>query len=216
VPFARRHPKSQQTEPSDEGPADELTPPEVARQPEATELGVEPSPKLHAGDEDGPERALESLTALHEKLDGVQRLLESRSGYEESMERSFKMLYEDLQEAQPNRVFELFRALYVDIILLCDRVEDLIDGEMEGDALRSVRDELLEVLARRGVEKIEVLGDEFDASVQRAVRRSPTSDRSLHGRVERRLRPGYRSSERIVRHQHVAVWGPREDTDSSA
>lgn len=150
------------------------------------------------------------LGSIETRLEGIADLLASRTGYEESMERSFKMLYEDLQAAQPVRLFEQFRPLYLDVIMLLDRVQDLLDDAASPEALQSVRDELLELLARRGVEPIPVHGDEFDASVMRAVRRRPTSDADLHGRVAQRLRQGFRFDGRIIRHEQVTVWGPSE------
>jgi molecular chaperone GrpE len=156
------------------------------------------------------------LGSIEEKLDGIAELLVSRTRYEESMERSFKMLYEDLQAAQPERVLEQYRPLYLDIILLLDRVEELLGDATVGGALQSVRDELLELLARRGVESIPESSDEFDATVMRAVGRSPTADVDLHGKVARRFRRGFRFDSRIIRHEQVAVWVPSEPASENS
>jgi molecular chaperone GrpE len=187
--------------------------PQPETPPPVPVAGVETSPPP-APDRDTT--AISAFEELHERLDEMTRLLMARSGYEEAMEQSFKMLYDDLQEARPDRLLEQFRPLYLDIILLLDRVEDLLDGETSREPLRSIRDELVELLARRAVERVTTSGDDFDPTVQRAVGRRPTDDASLHGRVAQRLRQGFRFGDRIIRHEQVAVWAPPEQAGNDA
>ena len=89
-----------------------------------------------------------------------------------------------------------------DIILLLDRIE-----RSEDETVRSIRDELLEILERRGVEVIKV-ASEFDPKLYKAVR-ATESEEITSLRVTHIVRQGYTLSGRVIRPAEVVVARPK-------
>ena len=94
--------------------------------------------------------------------------------------------------------FACIEPFLYDLIMLLDR----IDGA-EDELVQSVRDELMEILERRGVEEIHVT-DEFDPRLHKAVRVTESGEvDSL--RVAGVVRRGYTFAGRVVRPAEVIV-----------
>ena len=75
-----------------------------------------------------------------------------------------KQKNELIQTLTDGATFAFIEPFIHDIILLLDRIE-----RSEDEVVRSIRDELLEILERRGVEVIKV-SSEFDPKLYKAVR----------------------------------------------
>lgn len=73
------------------------------------------------------------------------------------------------------------------------------------DGITIARDRFLATLARHGVERLDLDGDEFDPNVAEAVAVEPVTDPGASGKVLRTVRSGYRLGERIVREARVVV-----------
>ena len=106
---------------------------------------------------------------------------------------------------------DVARPLLVDIILLIDRVEsNLPPSSTAGSAetqtlLATIRDELLEILARRSVEPVVCeQSAAFDPHVQRAIRVEPTSLPSEHN-LTQFVRRGYQADGQLLRPEDVVV-----------
>jgi molecular chaperone GrpE len=103
----------------------------------------------------------------------------------------------------------------VDVILeVLPIVDDLeralaaaADGE-SGDGLRAgvelIHRQLLELLRRRGVESLEVVGADFDPEWHEAVSYGPAGDRR-DGEVTDEIRRGYRIGQKLLRPALVRV-----------
>jgi len=103
------------------------------------------------------------------------------------------------------------RPLLVDIILLIDRVEsNLPPSSTAGNAetqtlLATIRDELLEIPARRSVEPVVCEQHvAFDPRLQRAIRVEPTSLPSEHN-LTQFVRRGYQADGQLLRPEDVVV-----------
>ena len=103
------------------------------------------------------------------------------------------------------------RPLYIDLILLVDRVEvSLLAASGAGKAaietlLATIRDELLEILARRSVEPVVCEpGAAFDPHLQRAIRVEPTALSADHN-LTQLVRRGYLADGQLLRPEDVVV-----------
>lgn len=93
-----------------------------------------------------------------------------------------------------------------DIILLLDGID-----RSEDETVRSIRDELLEILERRGVRRIEVK-PEFDPKLYKAVR-AVDSDEITSLRVTHIVRRGYTLDNRVIRPAEVVVARPKKTAE---
>ena len=99
--------------------------------------------------------------------------------------------------------FACIEPFLYDLILLLDR----IDGS-DDELVQSVQEELMEILERRGVEKIEV-ASEFDPRLCKAVRVVESEDAGAM-RIGGVLRSGYTFAGRVVRPAEVVVIKPKK------
>ena len=95
-------------------------------------------------------------------------------------------------------------------------IEGLSDSEHErrvAEGLRMVEKELLEVLGRHGVQRIDAMNKPFDPAVHEAVMEveSPAAERT----VLQVTRPGFTLHGRVVRPAHVVVAKGKKKGDAS-
>lgn len=160
--------------------------------------------------------------AVESELHELRTLVDERLRRDETKEGAFRRLYEDLEFFKQSATAYQFRPLYLDIILLMDRLEVLMGSHQAADpchaALASVHDELSEILARRGVSVSTTASDSFDPKLQRAVDVIPTDDGQQHHTVAQVLRPGYESEGAVLRPADVVVrrYAPPDTVDGPA
>jgi molecular chaperone GrpE len=128
-------------------------------------------------------------------------------------EEAFDRLYVEVEEVRQERGFQQVRPLFMDLILLYDRIELGIQQMSELEAsmpdvvqlLKSFRDELIEILYRREIETIVTPTTTFDRTLQQAVSVQPTGMEQEHNQVVRVVRRGFRYRNRILRSEEVIV-----------
>ena len=92
-----------------------------------------------------------------------------------------------------------------DLILLLDRMEKTDD-----EFVKTLYEELLDILGRRGVKQIEV-GKEFDPRYHNAVQVEEVNDDSITKmEIKRIVRNGYILSNKVIRYAEVVVVKPKE------
>lgn len=101
-------------------------------------------------------------------------------------------------------VAELIEAVD-DLDLALSHARDVPEAAALSDGVALARSRFLAVLARHGVERVDVDGLPFDPDVAEAVRVDPVGEPERSGAVTETLRPGYRLGERIIRPARVAV-----------
>ena len=117
-----------------------------------------------------------------------------------------KQKNELIQTLTDGATFAFIEPFIHDIILLLDRIE-----RSEDEVVRSIRDELLEILERRGVE-VSKVSSEFDPKLYKAVR-SFESDKATELQVTQIVRKGYMISGKVIRHAEVVVIRPPKKPD---
>lgn len=137
----------------------------------------------------------------------IRDLIAERLKYDKTKEHAFERLYEELDAHKKNKEFENNRPLYIDLILLYDRIQ-LSKKEHDDsncDVLDSIQDELMEILLRRDIEIIKKEGGSFDPCFQRIVNTQEVTTIDLDGEVIHILRDGFTSKGGILRPQEVVV-----------
>jgi molecular chaperone GrpE (heat shock protein) len=162
----------------------------------------EPDAELIAS-ERGEERP---PVVLADQLEALRQAFEERFLYDATKEEAFRQLYTDLEEFRALASGAQHRPVLVDIVLLLDRVEKGLEAEPADEFIESIRDELSEILARRGVSAMSVGDDRFDPMRQRAVGTRPAADENLHNSVAEVARTGYECAGQILRAAEVIVY----------
>ena len=153
--------------------------------------------KTEAAPDDGKLAAVENeLHELRSELTALRDLFSRRL-------MNDKQKAELIQTLTAGANFACIEPFLYDLILLLDR----IDGS-EDELVQSVQEELMEILERRGVEKIEV-ASEFDPRLCKAVRVVESEDAGAM-RIGGVLRSGYTFAGRVVRPVEVVVIKPKK------
>ena len=152
----------------------------------------------------------EKLQAVQDEIGGVrQELGEVRAELNALRDLFSRRLMNDKQKNELIQTvtnganFACIEPFLYDLILLMDRIE----GEKE-ELLQSVREEIMEILERRGVEKIKVTS-EFNPRLYKAVRVTE-SEEVTSMRVTHIVRSGYTYAGRVVRPAEVVVVKPKK------
>ncbi len=141
------------------------------------------------------------FATLAQEVSQLRDLFQRRLFEDKARNRLYEELYDQLRIARGGLAEQLLAPLFRELLLIVDRVTLL---SMSGDvALESVRTELLEMLERRDVTAVPVVGV-FDPAVHEAVRSEPCEDRSP-GTILEVLRPGYLMAGRLLRAERVVV-----------
>jgi molecular chaperone GrpE len=153
--------------------------------------------------------ALELDTRLGElslRFEEMNRVLGERSQYDATKEEAFRQLYEDLDRFRALASAAQHKPVLIDIILLLDRVEQGLEAQPQDNFIASIRDELSEILARRGVSAMSTPEARFDPQRQRAVGTRPTGDESAHNTIAEIARAGYECDGEVLRATEVVVY----------
>jgi molecular chaperone GrpE len=162
--------------------------------------------------EEGHQQVLAAVEGMEVELASLNRMVESRLRYDQVKEEAFERLYAELEDLKKNAAFEQLRPLYMDLILLFDRIENIVQDTGQSpittallsDVLETLSDELLEILYRREIEPINATGT-FDPSVQQAIGTQPTAVEAENNQVARVVRRGFRYQDRILRAEEIIV-----------
>ena len=153
-----------------------------------------------------------ALDRIAADVDAIKGSIAAGMSYDKAKEEAFDRLYRELDELRSDREFDRLRPLYLDLILLFDRLDHSLapapadDVTSPRDAvISSLRDELLEVLYRREIELIEPSPAIFDPVWQRAIDARITDLPDLHNSVASVVRQGFRYRGRLLRAEEVIV-----------
>lgn len=155
------------------------------------------------------------VAQLAQEVAALRDLFQRRLLEDQARQRMYDELYRQLEFARQGLVDQFVAPLAREILLVVDRIDALTGqgpgGETGGDSgddagnLGSVREELLEILHRRGLREVDARGQEFDPRVHEAVARVPVEPGDQVGRVVEVRRPGYALADRLLRPAQVAV-----------
>jgi len=134
--------------------------------------------------------------------DALRRALRDLEAAEQRVERTAQRVYDESK----NR-------LVLDLLPLLDNLDHTIDHagntpQNAGpllEAIHMLRTQMVTVLAKLGVSRIDTIGARFDPSTMEAVAMVPVLDPRYAGIVIEQLAAAYRQGDRLVRPAHVTV-----------
>ncbi len=129
--------------------------------------------------------------------------------------------YENLQKRAAKEKSELFRLAneeaVMDMVQVLDDFERALesankssDHKILSQGVEMIYKHLMNVLAQKGLKRIESIGRKFDPATQEAIETDP-SDKP-EGTVVEELQKGYILSDRVIRPAKVKVAGKKEET----
>lgn len=147
-----------------------------------------------------------------EELAEVRRLFEARIAQDETKDKAFDKLYEELRQYKDDFLFQAEKPLLLDLLLFYDSLnwfqESLIKQEMSpdviADSFQYLIDEFLEVLYRRDVLPMDP-AERFDAKVHKAVKVEPTPHEAEDYLIRQVLKRGFERAERPLRAEEVVI-----------
>lgn len=156
---------------------------------------------------------IEAISCLHSEFNMLLTAFNERLSYDQEKEMAFNRLYAELDALKQDQELNHFRSIYVDLILLIDRMnmiynDKLDSGKTDPDSLEllsSLSHEVLEVLYRRGVELVVSTSEYFDPKIQQAVQVVLTSNASDDGKVIEMVRHGFKYNDILLRPEEVVI-----------
>lgn len=152
--------------------------------------------------------ALRAEAAERRAAEAEQRLTEYVAAFQrvkEEQEKTFARFERD----KDKRVRETLATTFAGILDALDNLERALDhapgDDPVAEGVRLVHKQLLALLERQGLERLEVVGQPFDPEHSEAVLVTPVEDDSEHDVVLEELRPGYRFRDTILRPAQVRV-----------
>lgn len=168
------------------------------------EVSTDPKARAAAEGADAPN------SSLREELNEVVR---QRDDYLEQLRRSqadfLNFQKRSRSQAEADRVYAA-APLANDLLAVIDNFERAIEAARQSGAegiitgLDMVHKQLLDALAKHGVEPIAALGQPFDPNIHEALMQQPSDDHP-DGTVVAELGRGYRLKDRVLRPTRVAV-----------
>ncbi len=173
-------------------------------------------PEQPLNDSDTDNLIFNKLNDFEAKLEALNDKFEQRLTYDKDKEKAFELLYSELQTLKDNSALDTVKPIYLDLILLLDRVENIKESlthenysshlDAMKDILESVKEEVLEILLRQEVEVIQTAPEtQFDPQMQKAIKTKETFQDSEHNKVDSIVRHGFRYGNRIIRPEEVVV-----------
>jgi molecular chaperone GrpE (heat shock protein) len=153
------------------------------------------------------------IPCVCQKLDNLAAMFSEKIQYDEQKEKAFSKLYEELDMFKNDFVERRMKEVYNDLFLLYDNVKSYVqrddvqapENKVARECLGYVIEEILEVLYRRGIERIIVDGDTFNPQLQRALKVEPAESPDSDGKVVRVVKAGFIKGNAILRHETVVV-----------
>lgn len=143
------------------------------------------------------------LIAMRNDQKTILGFLEKKLKYDDTKEKAFNRLYEELDAIKNNKDFQKIKPLYLDLILFNDRIELLVS---EDNTLETIQEELLEILSRENIEVIEMESDILDLSLQKIVDTQIVEEEKYNSKVLQVVRDGFvYENNKVLRPQEVVV-----------
>jgi molecular chaperone GrpE len=121
-----------------------------------------------------------------------------------------------------NLVISAERELIGDLTEVLDNFERALKADHKGESVDEfakgvalIRDQLWDLLGRRGLKRVDAVGTLFDPEAHDALMRMP-SDEYDEGIVAQEVSPGYHLGEKVLRHAKVVVSQGKPPTDNEA
>ncbi len=161
---------------------------------------------------DDPTHDPHSTAGISARLQTLHDLIEARMRQDDTQQKAFDQLYEELRQYKDDFVFQQEKPFLLDLLLFYDSLnwfqQSLARKEMSGDVIADsfqyLLDEFLELLYRRDVVPCESV-DRFDRKLHKAVRVVPAASSADEWKVQAVLKRGFMRGDKQLRAEEVAV-----------
>lgn len=99
-----------------------------------------------------------------------------------------------------------------DVLPVLEALDRALDGDVDRQGVRMVRDAVVDALDRHGVEPIDAEGETFDPTRHEAIARVPAD--APEGTVVEVVQPGYVRDGEVLRPSKVTVAAPDADEEA--
>jgi len=154
----------------------------------------------------------EHVASLKEEIAQLRDLFQRRLFEDKAKNRLYEELYDQLAMARGGLTEQLLAPLFRELLLVVDRIARLPEGEES--AFQSIRDELMELMERRGVHPVPV-SETFDPAIHEAVRSEPVAEQPP-GTILEVVRSGYLLGVQLLRAERVVVAVPVHSSPEKA
>jgi molecular chaperone GrpE (heat shock protein) len=159
--------------------------------------------------------AFEKMLSLH--FSKLLNVFEDKIALDHFKEEQVRQLHNELQSYKTNLLAKAMRPLVIGMIRLHEDMGKMVDffqtsdkDKLEHDhVLRSferLQEDILNVLDQNGIIPYRELSREFNPVRQRVLRKVPTSDSILVGRIAESLRYGFEQGDMVIQKEGVAVY----------
>lgn len=150
------------------------------------------------------------------RLEALETLFNNRIMHTDYEEKIVDQMHAELQKYKEGLYAQLVRPILVDVIGIRDSIMRMAatflekpEGERDipNDTFAGYAYDLQDILEKNGVEIYRTgAGEAFVPIRQRVVKKLPTDDESLHGKVAASLTCGYSYDGRVISAEKVAVY----------
>lgn len=159
------------------------------------------------------QQVLSALSTLQSNFSSLLQVISNRLRYDKTKEVAFDRLYQEMEELKQDQELNQLRPLYIDLILLIDRMNSIYNDKYDSEtkntelveALQTISHEVLEILYRRGVELIVSTSNLFDAKIQQVVEVIPTTNLTEDNQIVQVIRHGFKYKEVVLRPEEVII-----------
>jgi molecular chaperone GrpE len=161
------------------------------------------------------EELIEALEQMEQRLETVE---DEKNAFEELAKKT-KADFENYKKKQDERKerwrTEAERKLAKDLISVIDNFERALMAADEDSSIyqgvKMVADQLYDTLEKRGLERINAEGEEFDPKIHNAVE---TQEHEEENKVLEQKKPGYKHKDKVLRPADVVVSDKNEEKDN--
>ncbi len=147
-----------------------------------------------------------ALLELEEELEQKQKEAEEMENLAKKVKAEFENYKKKQDERKDKWKKEAERELSEDLISVIDNFERALAAADEDSSVyqgvKMVGDQLFETLERKGLERIDAEGEEFDPKIHNAV---DTAEHEKDNHVVEQKKPGYRHEDKLLRPADVVV-----------
>ena len=159
------------------------------------------------------QEVLEAQKQLLQKVEELQALFQSRILHTDHEEKIVDQMHHELQKHREGLYAQLVRPILLDVIQVRDSIRRMAAVYLERPAGQQ------DILERNEVEVYDTApGEPFAPLRQRVVKKVPTGEEELHGKVAASLSDGYSYNGRTLSPEKVAVYTyekPVQETEKS-
>lgn len=218
MPVPTPVPESQPAEPQTTEPApvveDAPVPEESAVEPV---VSVAPEPEINESPEEeslkpAPEENGPSLADIASLIEGLQKKFDEKIAVDEHKNGLFDKLYKERDEYKNDLYGKLLKPFIMGSIGIINDLRlyvskmDTYDVARSLNYLKTLPDDIEELLENNGVELYSEESETFNPRTQRAKKIVPTEDASLNNTIAERIEKGYSWNGVVLRPEMVAVY----------